>query len=112
VQASRVLEAAELLAAAGIEAQVVHLPTLKPLEDARVLAALEGAPIVVSVEEHTEIGGLGGLLAELFARHDVSTPLRVLGLADAWSESAPNDFLLDKYGLSPERVAERVRALL
>ncbi|WP_282827632.1 transketolase family protein [Gulosibacter sediminis] len=112
VQASRVLEAAELLAAAGVDAQVVHLPTLKPLEDARVLAALEGAPIVVSVEEHTEIGGLGGLLAEMFARHDVSTPLRVLGLADAWSESAPNDFLLDKYGLSPERVAERVRALL
>lgn len=112
VQTSRVLEAAELLSADGIEAKVVHLPTLKPLEDARVLAALEGAPAVVSVEEHTEIGGLGGLLAEMFARNDVRTPLRVLGLADAWSESGPNDFLLDKYGLSPARVAERVRAAL
>ena len=108
VQSSRVLEAAALLAVDGVEATVVHLPTLKPLEDARVLAALEGTSCVVSVEEHTEIGGLGGLLAEMFARNDVQTPLRVLGLVDAWSESAPNDFLLEKYGLSPARVTARI----
>ncbi|UOR02490.1 transketolase family protein [Leucobacter allii] len=112
VQTSRTLAAAELLEAHGISARVVHAPTIKPLDPAGLLAAVGGAPLVISVEEHTVIGGLGSLVAELFADHGVTTPLFRIGLADEWSESAPNDFLLHKHGLSPRRVCEQVLARL
>lgn len=108
VQTSRTLQAIDLLAARGIDAGLVHVPMLKPLDEAALLDALAGAPLVVTVEEHSVIGGLGGLVAELVAGAGASAPVRRVGLADAWSESAPNEFLLDKYGLSPERVAEQV----
>ena len=66
---------------------------------------------VITVEEHSRIGGLGGLVAELVSA-DGRVRLTRIGLEDRWSESAPNDFLLDKYGLSPERVAASVKASL
>jgi hypothetical protein len=65
---------------------------------------------VFTVEEHSVIGGLGGLVSELVASRLPGTRVTRIGLADSWSESAPNDFLLEKYGLSPKRVAEQVLA--
>lgn len=112
VQSSRVRAAAELLAADGLEVRVIHVPTIKPLDEASLLASLEGCEQVVTVEEHSVIGGLGGLVAETLTTHGRAIPVIRLGLDDAWSESGPNDFLLDKYGLSPVRVAERVAAVL
>lgn len=111
VQTSRTAQAVDLLVAAGIDAGLVHVPMLKPLDDAALLEALEGAALVITVEEHSVIGGLGGLVSELVASAGSPVTVRRIGLADAWSESAPNDFLLDKYGLSPARVAEQVAAL-
>jgi transketolase len=107
----RVVDAAELLAAAGIEAHVVHVPTLKPLDVAGLVAAAERTGRVISVEEHTVIGGLGGAVAESLSEH---RPTRVdrIGIADHYTESASDQELLDMYGLSAERVAERVRTLL
>ncbi len=112
VQASRTMEAAAQLAEAGIEARVVHVPTLKPLDEAGLVAELKDAPLVVTVEEHSIIGGLGGLVAEVAADRLPGVRVARVGLADSWSESAPNDFLLDKYGLSPAKVAEQVQGLL
>lgn len=112
VQASRTMEAAAQLAEAGIEARVVHVPTLKPLDEAGLVAELKDAPLVVTVEEHSIIGGLGGLVAEVVADRLPGVRVARVGLADSWSESAPNDFLLDKYGLSPAKVAEQVQGLL
>ncbi|MGO2659985.1 transketolase family protein [Mycetocola reblochoni] len=110
VQSSRVVEAAELLAARGVDARVVHVPSLKPVDGDALLAAISGVGTVVTVEDHSVINGLGGLVAELIAeRGDPDAPrLHRVGLADGWSESAPNAFLLDRYGLSAERVAEQV----
>lgn len=111
VQTSRVMETAELLAASGIQAGVVHVPSLKPLDEAALVAELQASSLVITVEEHSIIGGLGGLVAEVVAAELPGTRVIRLGLADAWSESAPNDFLLDKYGLSPAKVAEQVAAV-
>lgn len=111
IQTSRVVRAADALADDGIDATVVHVPTIKPVDVDGLLAAIGAAPLVITVEDHTVLGGLGGLVAELLGEHSPRRVLRI-GLNDTWTESAPNDFLLDKYRLSPERVAERVRAIV
>ena len=112
VQTSRVMDAAEILSGRGIECRVVHVPCLKPLDEAGLLTALSGDAAIFTVEEHTIIGGLGGLVAEAVTSSALGKPVTRLGLADAWSESAPNDFLLDKYGLSPAKVADAVANVL
>lgn len=109
-QSSRTVEAAELLAADGLAVDLVHVPVLKPLDRDALLAALAGASLVVTIEEHTVIGGLGGAVAELLAEQGGGPPLRRLGLPDVFGESGPNDALLERFGLSPARVADRVRA--
>ena len=109
-QSSRTLEAAELLAANGLDVDLVHVPVLKPLDGAALLAALAGASLVVTVEEHTVIGGLGGAVAELLAEQGGGPPLRRIGLPDVFGESGSNDALLEHFGLSPARVADRIRA--
>lgn len=108
VQTSRVMAAAELLARKSIQARVVHVPCLKPLDEAALLGAISGGGQIFTVEEHSVIGGLGGLVSEVVTSTSLGQTVTRLGLADAWSESAPNDFLLEKYGLSPERVAAQV----
>ncbi len=110
-QTPRTVDAAELLAADGIDAHVLHVPTLKPIDVGAIVAAAERTGRVISVEEHSIIGGLGGAVAETLAEH---RPTRVnrIGLQDLYPESGPNDALLDIYGLSAARVAEQVRALL
>jgi transketolase len=109
-QTSRTLEAAERLAGDGLSVHVVHVPVLKPLDTRALAAALAGARLIVTVEEHTIVGGLGGAVAELLAEQGGAPPLRRIGLADEFGESGPNADLLEHYGLSAERVAERVRA--
>jgi len=112
VQSSRTVDAAGILEQRGLSVRVVHVPTLKPVDEVALVTAISGAAPVVTVEEHSRIGGLGSLVSELSA--ESAAPFRVtrIGLADGWSESAPSDFLLDKYGLSAERVAEQVLAAL
>jgi transketolase len=110
-QTPRTVAAAELLATDGIDAHVIHLPTIKPLDVAAIVAGAERTGRVITVEEHTVIGGLGGAVAETLSEH---RPTRVdrIGLRDLYPESGPNDALLDIYGLSPSRVAEQVREIL
>ena len=110
-QTPRTVEAAELLVADGVEAHVLHVPTLKPLDVPAVVAAAERTGRVITVEEHTVIGGLGGAVAETLGEHK-PLPVRRIGLYDLYPESGPNDALLDIYGLSAARVAEQVRAIL
>ena len=110
VQTVRALEAVGQLAAEGISVRLLHLPTIKPLDvEAVVAAAATGA--VVTAEDHTVIGGLGGAVAEALGEHR-PTPMRRIGVADCFGESAPNDDLLEKYGLTASCVAAAVRALL
>jgi len=110
-QTTRTVEAAALLATAGISAGVLHVGTIKPLDVAAIVAAAERTNRVVTVEEHTILGGLGGAVAEVLSEQ---RPTRVdrIGLRDVDVESGSNDDLLDIYGLSAARVAEQVEALL
>ncbi len=110
-QTPRTVDAADLLAAEGIDAHVLHVPTLKPLDVGAIVAAAERTGRVITVEEHTIIGGLGGAIAETLSEH---RPTRVdrIGLRDTYVQSGPNEALLDIYGLSAARVSEQVRDLL
>lgn len=111
VQTIRTLEAAEVLAASGIEATVLHLPTLKPLDVVAIVRVAERTGAIVTAEDHSIIGGLGGAVAEALAEHR-PTWLRRVGWQDTYGESAPNDALLEKYGLTPAHVAHAATDLL
>jgi transketolase len=108
-QSVRCLEAANELEKQQIEVGVLHIPSIKPLNEAALLEACSGYDLVFTVEEHSVFGGLGGLVAELLS---ANAPRRVIryGMEDRWGESAPNDFLLDKYGLSALQVSQRIAA--
>jgi transketolase len=110
-QAARTLTAAELLADTGIAAAVVHVPVLKPLDTAAIRALVADRRLVISVEEHSVVGGLGSALAEVIAEHGGGR-LHRIGIDDRFGESGPNDALLELFGLSPERVADRVRTIV
>jgi transketolase len=110
-QTPRVADAADLLAAEGIDVHLVHVHTIKPLDVEAIVAGAERTGRVVTVEEHSILGGLGGVVAETLSEH---RPTRIdrIGLRDLYPESGPNDALLDMYGLSAARVAEQVAAIL
>jgi len=110
-QTPRVADAADLLAAEGIDVHLVHVPTIKPLDVEAIVAGAERTGRVITVEEHSILGGLGGAVAETLSEH---RPTRIdrIGLRDLYPESGPNDALLDMYGLSAARVAEQVAAIL
>jgi transketolase len=104
VQTTRVLEAAEMLADNGIDAHVLHVPTIRPIDVEGVVAAAERTGFVITIEEHTIIGGLGGAVAETLAEH-APTRMRRHGIMDTFGESGPDDALLEKYRLSAGQVA-------
>jgi len=111
VQTVRCLEAAELLAEERVTAHVLHVPTLKPLDEEGIAAAAECTDRVVTAEDHTIIGGLGGAVAEVLGERR-PTRLRRVGIGDCFGESAANEDLLEKHGLTPWHVAEAAKSLL
>jgi transketolase len=110
-QSYRCKEAADLLAKDGISAGVLHVPSIKPINTDELVEACERAKVIVTVEEHSIYGGLGGLVAEMLSERSPRKVVRV-GIEDRWGESAPNDFLLDLFDLSPARLSERVKNVL
>jgi transketolase len=109
VQSVRALEAADLLADRSIDAYVLHLPTIKPLDEAAIVQAATATGRVVTCEDHSILGGLGGAVAEVLCEQR-PTPLRRLGMYDLDGESGPNDDLLEKYGLTARHIMEAALA--
>lgn len=110
VQSIRVLEAADLLAEQGLEAYVLHLPTIKPLDEAAIVHAAQLTGRVLTCEDHSILGGLGSAVAEVLSSH-CPTPVYRLGMPDVDGESAPNEKLLEKYGLTARHIAAAAQAL-
>ncbi len=110
-QTIRALEAAEILAKTGVDALVLHVPTIKPLDEDAILGAALVTRCVLTCEEHSVLGGLGGAVVEVLSAKR-PTLVERLGLCDVDGESGPNDALLKKYGLTAEHIAERARRIL
>lgn len=104
----RTLEAAERLAAEGINSRVLRVHTLKPIDKDTIVRAAEETGALVTVEEHNIIGGLGSAVAEVLASSRPA-PLERVGIPDVFAESGDYDQLLDKYGMSIQNIVEAAR---
>lgn len=106
---SGALEAAEQLAADGIDARVINIHTIKPLDQELILKAAQETGRIVTIEEHSIIGGLGGAVAELLGEKCPTKMLRI-GVEDTFGESGPAVKLLEKYGLDAAGIYNKVKA--
>lgn len=102
------LLAAEKLAADGIDAKVINIHTIKPLDEELVVKAAKETGKVVTVEEHSVIGGLGGAVAEVLSEKAPTKMLRI-GVNDVFGESGPAVKLLEKYGLDAEGIYKKIK---
>lgn len=108
ITVSIALEAAELLAAEGIDARVINIHTIKPIDREIIIKAAKETGAVVTVEEHNIIGGLGSAVAEVICEECPAPMLRV-GVEDKFGKSGAVVPLLEEYGLTKENVAEKAR---
>ena len=99
VMVERSLRAADKLRGEGVKARVISLHTIKPLDRELLLAAGADTGALVTVEEHSVIGGLGSAVAELVSS-EAPAPVQRVGLADRFAETGPYEVLLDRYGMS------------
>ncbi|MEI3200278.1 MAG: transketolase family protein [Lachnospiraceae bacterium] len=102
------LEAAEMLEKDGISAKVINIHTIKPLDTELIIAAAKETGKVVTVEEHSVIGGLGSAVCECLSEH-APTPVMRIGIQDVFGESGAAVPLLHKYGLDAEGIYNKVK---
>ncbi|SER85783.1 transketolase [Azotobacter beijerinckii] len=109
----RALEAAEQLRADGVEVSVLHVPTIKPLDEATILAeARKPGRLVVTAENHSRIGGLGEAVATLLMLNGVTPTFRQIALPDAFLDAGALPTLHDRYGISTEAVCAQIKSWL
>lgn len=107
----RALEGVERLAAEGVRARLLSLPVVKPLDEEAVLAAARETGRIITIEEGTVKGGLGGAVAELTAQR-CPVPVRRLGVPDEWAPTGSEAWLMDHWGISAEGVVAAAHELL
>lgn len=105
------LVAADKLAKDGISAEVVHVPTIKPLDNVTILHSAKKTKHVLTVEEAQIAGGLGGAIAELLSEQE-PTHMKRMGMRDQFGESGKPEELLEHFGLTAKHIALNVHALL
>ncbi|TVR52926.1 MAG: transketolase family protein, partial [Spirochaetaceae bacterium] len=111
VLVARALDAAAELEARGISARVVEMHTIKPIDRSAVLDAARTTGAIVTAEEHSVIGGLGGAVAELVA-DEYPVPVKRVGVNDRFAETGPYEQLLDAYGMSVSDIVSAALAAI
>lgn len=107
----RILKAAELLAGQGIEARVLNMATVRPIDVEAVVAAALETGAILTAEEHSTIGGLGSAIAE-YVVAEAPVPMKILGVPGIFAPTGSAEFLLDEFGMSPAAIAEAAVALI
>ena len=105
------LEAAKMLAADGIDARVINIHTIKPLDEELVVKAAQETGRIFTVEEHSIIGGLGSAVCDALAEK-APTKVTKIGVEDTYGESGPAVELIHKYGLDAEGIYKKIKASL
>jgi transketolase len=108
---ARVLEARQILAEKGYKLKVIEIPCVKPLDHETVIGAAQATGVVITVEDHNIIGGLGSAVAETLSEN-YPVRLKRMGITDIFTESGPHDELLDKYGLSVANIVKTVETMV
>jgi transketolase len=107
------IQVADKLSARGMEARVLSMHTVKPLDEEAVLVAARETRAIVTLEEHSIIGGLGGAVAECLAESGLATPFKRLGLPSAFSSHiGSQEYLRSKSNLSPDSILNSLEQLL
>ncbi len=105
------LEAADKLAKEGIEAEVLNIHTIKPLDEEAILKSVKKTGVVVTVEEHSVIGGLGGAIAEILGKR-MPSPMEMVGIKDTFGTSGSPAELINYFGLSSKDIVAAVKSVL
>jgi transketolase len=107
----KAIEAGHKLAEMGIDAEVINIHTIKPLDEEAILNSVRKTKCVVSAEEHQMNGGLGDSIAQLLARK-FPAPLEMVAVNDSFGESGTPDELLKKYGLEADNIVSAVQRVM
>jgi len=107
----KAIEAGEKLAEIGIDAEIINIHTIKPLDAQAILQSVAKTGCVVSAEEHNRLGGLGDSIAQVLAQN-LPTPQEYVAVNDSFGESGTPDQLMEKYGLSTEAIVAAVQKVL
>lgn len=105
------MEAEARLRREGVSACIINVSTVKPLDEETIVDAATACGAIVTVEEHSVLGGLGGAVAELLSRR-IPTPMEYVGVQDTFGESGEPDEIMNKYGLTADAVVESARRVL
>jgi len=105
------IKAGELLAEMGIDAEIINIHTIKPLDEEAVLESVSKTRCVVSAEEHNRLGGLGDSIAQLLIRKD-PVPMEYVAVDDSFGESGTPEQLMQKYGLDAAHIVEAVMKVI
>lgn len=108
---AEVIECAQLLKDKGIEAEIVHLPVVKPIDDAIILESAKKTGFIVTVENHSIIGGLGSAICEVLSEK-MPTPVYRIGINDEFGQSGEQRELMKFYGLTSDKLAMRIEGKL
>ncbi len=111
IMVAEALKARDLLKAEGVDAGVINMSTIKPLDTVAVVAAAKRCGAIVTAEEHSIIGGLGGAVAETLAE-SAPVPMVRIGVKDTFGTSGDQDGLLKHYGLSAQDIAAAVKEVI
>lgn len=105
------IKAAELLASSGVDARVINLHTVQPIDKKAIIAAAGETGAIITVEEHTTSGGFGSAIAEVVVQN-VPVPMKIIGIDAQFGQSGEPSVLFKKYNLTAENIAEEARKLL
>ncbi len=105
VMVPRALEAAELLIGEGIDARVLNMATVRPIDRESIIAAAQETGAIVTAEEHTTYGGLGSAVAEVVVQ-TIPVPMRILGVPGEFAPTGEPAWLLEHFGLTPEGIRD------
>ena len=108
----RTLEVANQLAGEGIKVEVIDMPTLKPFDKAALLASIEKTGAVVTVEEHSIIGGLASAVSDMLVQAHLCPYFKGLGIPDVYTESGTSSKLRDKYGIGKNAIYNAVHEVV
>ncbi len=111
IMVAKALQAAQALAAEGIDCCVINMPTLKPLDEEAIIKAASETGAIIVAEEHLKHGGLGSRVARVVAR-EKPVPMAFLGIKDAYAKSGKPEELLQRHGLTVKDIRQAVKSLI